>query len=102
MNHTSYRHVSMPCPVMRGSLRLMLEGSGEFEVVGRTRDGERRWRSGLCGTDCFCDLQRVRTVAQQLRRKLGDDADHPAYIFIEPRVGYRMEQGAGAGGIVGR
>ena len=30
----------MPCPVMRGGLRLMLEGSGEFEMVGGARDGE--------------------------------------------------------------
>ena len=44
-------------------------------------------------TDCFGDSQRVRTSAQQFRRKLGDDADHPAYIFIEPSVGYRMEKG---------
>ena len=53
-------------------------------------------------TDCFGDSQRVRTSAQQLRRKLGDDADHPAYIFIEPSVGYRMEQvgGSGTGGDV--
>ena len=26
----------------------------------------------------------------RLRRKLGDDADNPTYIFTEPRVGYRM------------
>ena len=60
-----------------------------------------RWWSGLWGADCwtsgdgdcFGDSQRVRTSAQQLRRKLGDDADHPAYTFIEPSVGYRMEKG---------
>ena len=46
-------------------------------------------------TDCFGDSQRVRTSAQQLRRKLGDDADHPAYTFIEPSVGYRMDKGDG-------
>ena len=40
MNHTIYRHLSMPCPVMRGSLRFMSEGSGEFEVVGHAGDGE--------------------------------------------------------------
>ncbi len=39
MNHTSYRHVSMPCPVMRGSLRFRLEESGEFELVGQAEDG---------------------------------------------------------------
>jgi len=32
----------------------------------------------------------VRTVVKQLRRKLGEDADRPTYIFNEPRVGYRM------------
>ena len=35
----------------------------------------------------------VRTVVKNLRSKLGDHADAPAYIFNEPRVGYRMEKG---------
>ena len=35
----------------------------------------------------------VRTFVKNLRHKLGDDADHPAYIFTEPRVGYRMAKG---------
>ena len=35
----------------------------------------------------------MRTAAKQLRRKLGDDADHTAYTFIEPSDGYRMENG---------
>ena len=34
----------------------------------------------------------VRTVVKNLRRKLGDDADNPTYIFNEPRLGYRMER----------
>ena len=32
----------------------------------------------------------VRTVVKQLRRKLGDNAEQPRFIFSEPRVGYRM------------
>ena len=32
----------------------------------------------------------LRNVIKRLRRKLGDDADNPSYIFTEPRVGYRM------------
>ena len=32
----------------------------------------------------------VRSVIKNLRRKLGDDAENPTYIFNEPRVGYRM------------
>ena len=35
----------------------------------------------------------VRNVVRRLRRKLRDDAENPAYIFIEPRVGYRMAMG---------
>ena len=35
----------------------------------------------------------VRSVIKNLRRKLGDDADNPAYILNEPRVGYRMPKG---------
>ena len=39
----------------------------------------------------------VRTFVKNLRRKLGDDADTPSYIFTEPRVGYRMPKGEGPG-----
>ena len=39
------------------------------------------------------DVRPMRTVVSSLRRKLGDDADNPTYIFTEPRVGYRMPKG---------
>ena len=35
----------------------------------------------------------VRNIIKRLRGKLGDDAGNPAYIFNEPRVGYRMPEG---------
>ncbi len=35
----------------------------------------------------------VRDVVKRLRRKLGDNALSPKYIFTEPRVGYRMAPG---------
>ena len=35
----------------------------------------------------------LRNVVKVLRRKLGDDAANPRYIFTEPRVGYRMAVG---------
>jgi len=35
----------------------------------------------------------VRDVIKRLRRKLGDNADNPKYIFTEPRVGYRLARG---------
>ena len=44
------------------------------------------------GLDADADVRPMRTVISSLRRKLGDDADHPAYIFTEPRVGYRLAQ----------
>ena len=36
------------------------------------------------------DIRPMRTIVSKLRRKLGEQADHPNYIFTEPRVGYRM------------
>ena len=42
------------------------------------------------GLKRYGDLRPMRTVVRNLRRKLGDDADNPTYIFTEPRVGYRM------------
>ena len=35
----------------------------------------------------------MRAIVNRLRRKLGDDADDPAYIFTKRRVGYRMPKG---------
>ena len=40
------------------------------------------------------DARIVRTFVKALRRKLGDDAGSPRYIFTEPRVGYRMAKQA--------
>ena len=36
------------------------------------------------------DLRPMRSAVRSLRRKLGDDAANPTYIFTEARVGYRM------------
>ena len=42
------------------------------------------------GTRCSGDERVLRVFVGNLRRKLGDDARKPKYIFTEPRVGYRM------------
>ncbi len=42
-------------------------------------------------------MRPMRTIVSKLRRKLGDDADNPTYIFTEPRVGYRMPKGEQTG-----
>ena len=43
--------------------------------------------------DHSSDTSVVRTFVRRLRRKLGDDANNPTYIFAEPSVGYRMPKG---------
>ena len=50
----------------------------------------RVWGGGHSG-----DARLVRGVVKRLRRKLGDDANSPTYIFTEPRVGYRLGQPEG-------
>ena len=49
---------------------------------------ERVWGEKSSG-----DVRPMRTIVSKLRRKPGDDADNPIYIFTEPRVGYRMPKG---------
>ena len=54
---------------------------------------QRVWGLGSSG-----DSRPVRTAVKNLRRKLGDTAGSPTYIFTEPRVGYRMAMGEGPEG----
>ena len=42
------------------------------------------------GSEKSSDVRVIRTHLRRLRRKLGEDAENPTYIFVEPRVGYRM------------
>ena len=42
------------------------------------------------GLDADADVRPMRTTISGIRRKLGDDSEHPVYIFTEIRVGYRM------------
>lgn len=35
----------------------------------------------------------MRAVVVRLRRRLGDDAEHPTYVFNEPWVGYWVPRG---------
>ena len=49
---------------------------------------ERVWRKRGDG-----NVRPMRTIVSKIRRKLGDDAGNPTYIFTEPRVGFRMPKG---------
>ena len=43
------------------------------------------WRRSVPG-----DTRPLRSAIKSLRRKLGDEAGNPTYIFNQPRVGYRL------------
>ena len=47
------------------------------------------------GPEYLGDSQPLRTFVKKLRRKLGEDASSPIYIFTVPRVGYRMAKSEG-------
>ena len=65
--------------------RLLVELSANAGRVLTYEQLLRRvWGSG------DADVRPMRTAISSIRRKLGDDADNPAYIFTELRVGYRM------------
>ena len=49
---------------------------------------ERVWGEKSAG-----DVRPMRTIVSKLRRKLGEDAENPRYLFTEPRVGFRMPRG---------
>ena len=55
------------------------------KVVSHQRLLRRVWSPGKPG-----NLRVLRTHLMRLRRKLGDDAENPTYIFAEPRVGYKI------------
>ena len=42
------------------------------------------------GLEVGDDLRPMRTAINSIRRRLGDDAANPTYIYTEARVGYRM------------
>ena len=70
-------------PIEYEMLRVLSLNGGR--VLTHEQLLRRVWRVTNSG-----DPQVVRTHMRRLRRKLGDDADNPRFIFTEPRVGYRM------------
>ena len=83
-----------PLPLIAMEYRLLAELSANAgRLLTYEHLLERVWGEKSSG-----DVRPMRTIVSKLRRKLGDDADNPIYIFTEPRVGYRMPKGEGAGG----
>ncbi|MDE0077366.1 MAG: helix-turn-helix domain-containing protein [Caldilineaceae bacterium] len=58
-------------------------------MSGRPAKARWPWTGGnrVWGWKGAADVRPMRTIVSRLRRKLGDDADRPAYIFTEPRAG---------------
>ncbi len=75
-----------PAPLTPTEFDLLAELAAEAgRVVSHDRLLRRVWSPGKPG-----NLRVLRTHLMRLRRKLGDAAANPKYIFAEPRVGYRM------------
>ena len=82
-----------PLPLIAMEYRLLAELSANAgRLLTYEHLLERVWGEKSSG-----DVRPMRTIVSKLRRKLGDDADNPIYIFTEPRVGYRMPRGEGQG-----
>ncbi len=69
----------------------------EYEVIrvlsvraGRMTTYGSLLRQAWKGRESGGDTRLVRAVVKRIRRKLGDDAARPSYIFTERGVGYRM------------
>ena len=78
-----------PVQLMAIEYRMLAELSANGgRVLTYERLLERVWGEKSSG-----DVRPMRTIVTRLRRKLGDDAANPTYIFTEPRVGYRMSRG---------
>ena len=75
-----------PAPLTPTEFDLLAELAADAgRVVPHDRLLRRVWSPIKPG-----NLRTLRTHLMRLRRKLGDDAANPKYIFAEPRVGYRM------------
>ena len=78
-----------PVQLMAIEYRLIAElSSNAGRVLTQQRLLEQVWGGKSSG-----DVRPLRTIVSRLRRKLGDDADNPVYIFTEPRNGYWMPKG---------
>ena len=88
INYAERRVTVAGCPVMLTATeyRLLQELSNN---AGRVLTQERLLRR-VWGFEYSDNPKLLQAFVKSLRRKLGDDARSPTYIFTEPRVGYRM------------
>ncbi len=79
---------AQPVALTATEYRLLVDLSAHAGEVVTFEDSLTR----VWGTDASGDRRPLRTAIKSLRRKLGDDARHPLFIFTENRVGYRMSE----------
>ena len=80
-----------PVPLLPLEYRLLAElAANAGRVLTYEHLLERVWAGKGSG-----GLNPMRNIVNKLRAKLGDDANSPAYIFTESRVGYWMPAGEG-------
>ena len=78
-----------PIPLVAMEYRMLAElAASAGRVLTYEQLLARVWGEKSSG-----DLRPMRTIVSKLRRKLGEDAGNPSYIFTEPRVGYHMPKG---------
>ena len=78
-----------PVPLTDVEYRLLAElAANAGRVVTYEHLLERVW-----GKNADADVRPILVMMTKLRRKLGDDADNPTYVFTEPRVGYWVPAG---------
>ena len=75
-----------PVQLTATEFRLLYELSVN---AGRVMSHDQLLRQ-VWGMEVLGDARLVRSFVKKLRRKLGDDARNPTYIFTVSRVGYRM------------
>ena len=88
INYAEHRVTVGGCPVRLTATeyRLLQELSNN---AGRVLTQERLLRR-VWGFDYSDNPKLLQAFVKTLRRKLGDNARSPTYIFTETRVGYRM------------
>ena len=80
-------------PVTDTEYRLLAElATHGGQVLSNDHILRRVWGVGHAGHS-----GPIRTTIKNLRRKLGDHASNPTYVFNTPRVGYRMPKGVERG-----
>ena len=88
-NERRVTFAGIPLPLVAMEYRMLTELAAN---AGRVSTYERLLQR-VWGEKNSGDIRPMRTIVNKLRRKLGDNADNPTYIFTDHAVGYSMPKG---------